>query len=356
MWWTVLEEVENGLYEPLSGDKAAEEASGFSFRRARLIAGAENEYLKTRISLRLEGSPPGLLDAYAVFPLISKRLDLWAGQMKIPSTYEVGLSSTSLDFASRSFFSACVSDWSLCRSPSASSPRFNGARAYLRDLGVAIKGNTGPLRSFFMVSNGFGANRFIGGSERKQEVFANPFGACFIGVRVSCDLLGVEKERSKKQPGTRIRIGGHVSWNNHPNIVLDDERTVLDVRRRSFSVDVRADLGGVLKLTAMYGEGVVGDDFDNDGKADYKYHGYELKAMVTLIKNCLETGVRYDAYYDESYENGFENVLHSWTAGLNYTIKPEIKIQLNCKLKFVESDTLDDTRDDVFMLAAQVKF
>ena len=199
--------------------------------------------------MRLEGSPPGLLDAFATTPVAGSDLALSMGQFKIPSTYEVALSPGDLDFASRTLFSSVVADYSLSRSPSLASPRFYGVRSHDRDMGLGLKGRLGVGRCALMVGNGLGANRFVGGREAKEAVVANDFGAYFYGLRV--DLGREIGEPLAPFRGSSFQAGGHVNWNRHPDVLLDDERTVVDLDRRSWSVDARAAIAGRVRVTAL---------------------------------------------------------------------------------------------------------
>ncbi len=339
--WTAWEQVENGLRQPVTWEDAADVSSGFSLHRVRLSGAWRRGALHARISIRLENSPVTLSDAYGHLPLGGQRAVLYLGQMKIPATYEIGTSSRGLDLLSRSELSGRLADLALCRSPALSSPRFNGARAYLRDAGVGLKGMLemgalGGLDYFLMVGNGLGANRFIGGDEKRQEIYANEVGAYFYGLRL-------ELQPSRYEDG--LRIGGHYSYNHHPNLLLDDKRTVLDLERRSFSADVRLTVLERLRLTAMYGGGVVADDFDHDGKDDYRYSGWELKAILR-IRAGFEAGLRVDTFFDEYYENGREARLLSITAGVNWRPNPHLRLQANYKHKDLDSEVNPELDDD----------
>jgi len=351
LWWTVHEQNENGLLQPLSSDEAAQEASGFSIRRARLWTDLETEHLRARLSLRLEGSPPGLLDAYLAVPLYQQYIELWGGQMKIPSTYEVGLPSADLDFVTRSLLSQRATDLALSQSPSLSSPRFNGVRTYLRDVGVGLKGRVLGGRYFLMVGNGFGANQFIGGSEFKQEIYSNSFGAYFYAGRLGYEILPRAEDGSGDP--VALELGGHFSWNEHPDVVLDDERTVLDVRRRSWSGDLRLWLGKLVKLTGLFGGGAVLDDLDNDDKDDYAYRGWEGALVLSPLPGTLDFAHRYEGFAHERYENGAVDTLHVWTLGASWTPLTELKLQLNYKWKMLDSDREPERDDNALLLMAQ---
>jgi hypothetical protein len=354
LWWTIWEQVENQLRQPHSRDPAADIVSGLSIRRARLAASFEHGALRGRLSLRLEGSPVALSDAYVVLPLAGSRAEFWAGQMKVPSTYEVNASSANLDFVTRSQLSDEIADLSLCTSPALSSPRFNGAKTFQRDLGLALKGRISGCSYFAMVGNGLGANRFVGGAERKQEVYANPPGAHLYALRIVYRLPGASSARGASRWQPDLALGGHVSWNHHPNIVLDDERTVLDLERHSWSLNLRGRVLQRLHATALYGAGVVGDDFDGDGRDDYRYAGWEMKVIAELIAERLFLGLRVDRFTDERYENGYEEHSTAFTFGATVIPRTRTRLQLNYKHKVLDA-AQPDPADDALLLMAQVR-
>jgi hypothetical protein len=354
LWWVALEQVENGLTQPVTHDEAADVASGFSVRRARLEVDGAGRGWHGRLSVRLEGSPPALMDAYAVVPLRAGWAELWAGQMKVPSTYEVDLSSTSLDLMTRSRLSEQITDFALARSPSLAS-RLSGMHAYFRDLGVGLKGRVGSARYFVMIGNGLGAGAFVGGTESKQEIYANRFGAYFYGMRLAYELLSADA-RAGRSPVSALAIGGHATWNHHPDAVLDDKRTVLDIRRSSWSLDAQAEIGGRVALTGMVGGGRVADDFDHDGRTDYRYRGGELKAVTRIIPRTLDVGLRYDTFIDEMYDSGVEETRRTYTAGIACTCRPDLVCRIDYKRNVLESAVAPDLADDSLILAAQFVF
>lgn len=343
LWWTVYEGAENGLRQPVTGEAAADHASGFLLRRVRLTGDFRAGPVRGRVGVRLEGSPIALLDAYAVLPLHGRAAALWAGQMKIPSTYEVEMPKEALDFATLSHVSATATDYALSRSPALAS-KLTGIRTYDRDLGVGVKGAVSALRYFAMIGNGLGANRFVGGPSTRQDVYANSFGAYFYGARLAWRIAPA------------VEIGGHASWNDHPNAVLDDKRTVVDIRRASGSVDLQVAPTRRLAFTAMLGAGRVGDDIDNDGRTDYRYRGGEVKLLAWLLPDRLRAGLRYDAFADESYENGAEDVLHTGTAGVSWHPGPGLRVQLEFQRNVLDSDANPDLDDDLFLLTGQLEF
>ncbi len=354
LWWTIKEETENGKLQPLTGDEAAQEASGFSFRRARLAANISRDVFRAKLELALDGSTR-LSDAYGVWSAIEKKLEVWAGQMKIPSTYEVETPSTELDFATRSTFSRSVTDWSLCRGATVSSP-LQGIRTYLRDMGMGVKGEIGAGGYFLMVGNGLGSNLWIGGAENKQYIFANNAGAYFYGARISYDFAHVLGQNEKEPLFHSITLGGHYCVNRHPELIFKDEKTVMDIDRESWSLDLRVNIMDRLRLTCMVGRGLVLDDFDNDDKIDYVYDGWELKAVAVVIPGRLEVGFRYDTYTEEYFENDTPEELECCTLGVTYAVGPDIRLQLNYKWKSLDSEINPDIDDDVLLLTAQFRF
>ena len=103
------------------------------------------------------------------------------------------------------------------------------------------------------------------------------------------------------------------------------------------------------------GAGVVGDDFDHDDVKDYRYRGWEAKAVYVIVKDELEAGFRVDSYWEEVDENR-SNWMINHTFGVTYKISRSLKLQLNYKRKKLLSKTDPDLDDDVFLLAFQFKF
>lgn len=351
----VYQEAENGLRQSYTGDRAVQSVSGFNFHRARLYAQAHfmRDTLYWRMQLKLEGSP-GLMDAYLAWDPLRRRLVLQAGQMKIPSSYEVGVSAVDLDFSDRTAFSLNVADFSLSRALSANSP-FSGVRTYQRDLGVGLRGELHGWRYFLMAGNGLGANLFIGGRDHKEWVIANRPGAFFYGARLSFDPLGLVRGRLSGFPVQSIRFGGHACINRHADIVLQDERTVADLRRRSWSADVRVDFFGRLRLTGMIGAGLIEDDADYDGNDDLAYGGYELKAVVVVLPGLLEAGYRWDLYRTERSESGAEEDRLTHTAGLAVTPGSHVRIQAETSFRELYSPINPDLDDNLFLVTGQFR-
>lgn len=354
LWWILSEENENGKLQPFTGDEAAQSTSGFSFNRARLTAGLDLDHIRGRLEFGLEGSLR-LLDAYGGWKPEGLKLEVLAGQMKIPSTYEVNAPSSSLDFATRSKFSDEVVNWSLSRGPTVSSPIY-GIRAYLRDTGVAARGEIGPCEYFAMIGNGLGADLWVGGNEKREYVFANEFGDFFYGLRLSCELSELIEPGREKPLLKSLKIGGHFNGNYHQNLIFKDEKTVMDIERESWSFDVQVNLLDRLRLTWMTGRGIVLDDFDNDDKIDYIYKGSEFKAMFVIVPERFEAGFRYDTFVEEFFENESESTFDTYTFGITYSLKPDLRFQLNYKMKELNSRINPDIDDNILLLAAQVSF
>jgi hypothetical protein len=275
--------------------------------------------------------------------------------MKVPATWETEVSSAELDFATRSQFSERVVDWTLIRGPSMSSA-FPGARLYLRDIGLNLGGDLYGFRYAGMIGNGLGPNFYVGGREKKGFLFANAFGAYLYAIRLSFDPMVLVRETFPGFPLRSLRIGGHAAWNVHDEVILNDERTVTDLDRRSWSWDVRADVLGRVRLGWMMGGGIVDDDYDRDGKIDYRYRGWEARCVVVILPGWIEVGFRWDAYRDEKSESGADETMHAYTAGVTLLYEPHLRLQINTKWKILDSRTNPDLDDDVFVLAAQLRF
>jgi hypothetical protein len=334
---------------------AAQEASGFQIHRARIsselrLAGTD---LRGQLELRLERNP-GLLDAWLAWAPWNEAVEVRAGQMKIPSTYEVGTSSAELDFPTRSQFSSKVANWSLSKAANLTSP-FLGLLTYNRDLGISLRAERYGCRAFFMVGNGLGANQYVGGQAWNQYIDGNAFGAFFYGIRLSVDPLPALGILPGGFPVRSVRLGGHASWNHHPELILGDGRTVLDLFRRSWSLDLHIDLLGCVRLTGMTGAGYIEDDANVDDKTDYQYRGWELKVVGVILPGRLEVGFRYDVYWDEKSESGDEKYRYHYTAGLTFLHGRRVRVQAAYTWKVLDSLTDPDIRDDVFILALQLR-
>jgi hypothetical protein len=148
-------------------------------------------------------------------------------------------------------------------------------------------------------------------------------------------------------------VGGHLALNHHPDLVLDDRRTVLDLERRSFSVDLRIGLTDFVRLTGMFGAGVVLDDFDADERDDYQYRGWEGSAVVMPLPGLLHFAYRYEGYADERYENGIVDVLHGFTLGATVFPLDMLRLSLNYKWKRLDSEQEPEIDDDALLLLMQ---
>jgi len=185
-WCSLVEEVENGLTQPGSGDPAAGEASGFNFRQGRLAFQIQSLDGKVAalVRLRLEERTDvlGFWGAYRHAPWLQVAI----GQMKIPATGEVLRADHQLDFISRTTFGRNLCDYALARTPYNSS--IMAIKSYDRDLGLQCSGDLpvhgrGSLAWRLMVANGLGGNRYVGGSESREFLYTNRFGDFYYGGR-----------------------------------------------------------------------------------------------------------------------------------------------------------------------------
>jgi hypothetical protein len=341
-WWIINEENENGIRQSISDDEAVQDASGFALRRARVSLSASlpqyNLYSKAKVEL---ADSVRLLDAwvsYRPYPL----LNLYAGQMKIPSTYEVQSEEFNLDFITKTTFSSKVTNYSLSTAPY-DSPLV-GMNSYSRDVGIGVKGawkanqSRDVLRYFVMVSNGLGANESIGKNENSGLMTSNKFGDYFYGTRA--EVL----------PFDWMTIGGHYNYNKHDDMLYRDKASVIDLNRTSWSTDVQVRLPWDFRVAGLYGEGAVNDNWLDNDKKDYEYTGWEVKVMKGFFKNKLELGVRLDSFGYESNESGVTSYEDHWTYGINYNPIPEVRLQLNYIVKESVIKYEDDPDDNIVFL------
>lgn len=144
-----------------------------------------------------------------------------------------------------------------------------------------------------------------------------------------------------------------MALNHHPDLVLDDRRTVLDLERRSDSADLRLGITDFVRLAGMFGAGVVLDDFDADQLDDYAFRGREASALVMPLPHILHFGYRYEGFAEERYENGTVDVLHAFTLGATVMPLSMLKLGLSYKWKLLDSDQEPDIDDDVRLLQVQ---
>jgi hypothetical protein len=344
VWWNVYEQNENGVQQSGTKDNAADVASGFNIKQARLTYDYNKSPFSARAQVRFE-ERVALLDCYISWQPCHLA-QLYIGQMKVPSTYEALAPDKNLDFISRSSLSKVLTDWSLSRPPYFSP--FYGNRSDYRDMGIGIKGNLGiktipDLASYFlMVSNGLGANLSIGSNESKEFILSNNFGDFFYGARLELSPISL------------IKLGGHYSLNKHNNILYNDGKTILDFKRHSWSVDMSLELL-FLRFVAMYGEGEVDDDYFQANVTNSNYSGWETKLLAEIIKNKLQLGVRFDRYTDK-YLNGFPIDQDNLTFGLNFLPTSNVRVQLNYIKKITDDVTQPDLNDDIVFFNFQCYF
>lgn len=338
-WWVIYEENENGILQEVSKDKAAQSASGFYLNRARIILYPSlPEYkLFSKLQVQLEGDVQ-LLDAWLSYRPISL-VNIYVGQMKVPSTYEVATNEFDLDFITRSAFSRNVVNYSLLKTPYESP--FRGLNSHMRDLGIGIKGSWDAgqdrdvFRYFVMIGNGLGSNLNIGGSGNPGFMVGNKFGDYFYGIR------------AEALPFEWMTIGGHYNYNVHNNMLFNDKKTVYDIDRTSWSADCRLKLPWGFRATGMYGQGVIDDNWLRIDKKNYEYAGWEAKVFKEFFNDKLELGVRYDSYGYEINESGQTIDENDWTFGINYKPISFVRLQLNYMIKDTVHPYEKDLRDNV---------
>jgi len=344
--WLIHEQNENGVRQPGSGDPSAEEASGFSFRQGRLgFYFISDEYdLEALLRFKLE-EQTGVIDFHGAWKP-AREFELYVGQMKIPSTAEVGTRDHLLDFVARTSFGRNVGDYSMARTPYISP--FLGTNANNRDLGVAVKGDFGDgavswLRYFIMVGNGLGGNRYVGGKDKTEFVYANNFGDYFYGARLA------------SEPADWLRVGGHYSLNRHEGAIYQDKKSVVDLDRESWSADLRLLLPWGMSVEGFYGEGNI-DDYWTSQEYVYDYSGYGVWVVQAIFDGRLELAARYDCFITEFDQNEDETEQNNWTFGVNWRPNPYLRTQLNYVWKDTVNESVDDLDDDILYLNVQFMF
>ena len=360
LWFTAYEQMEEAeeLHQFPSGDAAATATTGFSLYRARVGADLRllDRLLEFNTQVRLEKNV-SLLDLYLGLHL-APWLSLYIGQFKIPAPAEALASSRDLDFIFRPDITEYLVDFSLSRTTYPSS-LFYGVYNYLRDFGVGVKGEVdlghGRLRYFFMTGNGLGANLFISGRAKPEYILTNP-GQLFTGLRIEAiDFFGL------------LTVGGHINYNWHDNMVFNSGRTVVDIKRITYSTDATVRIPGTgIRLGGLFGEGEIRDDYDDDGRTDLHYSGWECRLLWRINdlfsrllpapfweRHAFELGIRFDTYSREWNQSGERIVLRNWTFGLNYLFDRYLKVQINYVVKLTDDPSLYDLDDDILLLSVQ---
>ncbi len=360
LWFTIHEQMEEAeeLYQFPSGDPGATETTGFSLYRARVGADLHllDRLLEFNCQMRLEKNA-SLLDLYVSLHA-APWLSFYFGQFKIPAPAEALTFSGDLDFIFRPDITEYLVDFSLSRTTYPSS-LFYGVYNYLRDFGLGLKGEVdlgpGRLGYFFMAGNGLGANLFISGRAKPGYILTNP-GQLFTGLRVEArDFFGV------------LTVGGHLNYNWHDNMVFNSGRKVIDVKRIAYSGDATVRIPGTgIRLGGLYGQGEVRDDYDDDGRTDLVYSGWECR-LIWRVNNLLarllpapfwerhafELGARYDYYVREWNQAGEQVIQQNWTFGVNYFFDRYLKVQLDYVVKVTEDPSRYDLDDDILLLLVQ---
>jgi len=345
-WWTVHEQVENNLRQQGSDDVAASEASGFNFRQGRLAFSllSPDQKIEALIRIRLE-ERTDIIDFWGAYHA-APALNIFIGQMKIPSTGEVLTEDHRLDFISRTTFGRQVSDYSLSRTPFISS--LMASKSYDRDLGIACKGTIrcrgeDRFSYFLMVGNGIGSNKYISGGESDEFVYTNGFGHFYYGMRLEAMLP------------PWLTLGAHGSLNKHDDMALSNRGPVYDLDRQAWTVDCSAQLPWKQKIYAFYGDGSM-DDFIEAQRYRYDYQGWGLWVLQNVLADRIELGFRFDSFTSEFASDGNENTQKNWTAGVNYQPQRYFRMQLNYITKQTENAYEPDFDDDIVYLNAQFIF
>ncbi len=345
-WWVIQEQNENGIMQIRTEDDAAREASGFNLKRARisLLPSAPQYNLYAKVQAEFS-QQVNLLDAWISYRPVPF-FNLYVGQMKIPSTYEVLTDEYSLDFITRTVFSQKVVNYSLATS-TYEGP-LTGLDAHLRDVGIGFQGSWDAgqkwdvIKYFVMVGNGLGANFSIGNAESPGFMVSNNFGDYLYGARL--ELAPLEW----------IKLGGHYDYNVHHNMLFRDRATVLDLDRTSWSTDLTIKTPWGLRAVGMYGEGVIADDWLTLDKKDYQYEGWETRVIQGFFNDRLELAARFDTYRWETNESGEPSHEDHWTYGVNWKPIPQMRLQLDYLTKTTVIAFEKDLNDNIVFLNIEV--
>jgi hypothetical protein len=359
-WFTLVEQMEDaqGLFQHITNDPAADFTSGYRLARLRMKLDYTFLHDKVGISglLKLEGDP-GMLDVNARW-MPWKWLTVQIGQMRIPSTAENLRSDRDLPFVLRTDLSDALADFALSRTNYPSS-LMHGNRSYRRDFGLAVKGRYKgrhfAARAFLMMGNGLGANLFISGDTARGFLITNK-AQFFWGARVEIEPWP-----------QHLVLGGHASYNRHDNVVFNSGRAVLDIDRLSGSADLELRFKRLgLRLGGLGGYGEINEDFNVDGRTDFRYWGgsgyllWNLQPMLRRatggrfgIHHHIVLAFRYERYASNWDENPEWTLQTTYTAGVTYRYQNHVKLQLNAVLRRTDRPFQPDLNDDLYVLSLQ---
>jgi len=238
---------------------------------------------------------------------------------------------------------------------------FYGNKSWRRDAGVGLTGDidvrVGTLRYLAVVSNGLGANLFVGGGSAEFLLTNGP--QFFYGARVDLlDLFGV------------ARVGGHVCRNKHDNVVFNSGRMVYDLDRFSWSVDAGFQVPGTgVRAQGMYGAGRIDDDFDSDGRRDLAYSGGEARLIWRLDPllavlgtgwsgetHHLELAGRYDLEHRVADEAPGAIRKQTVTLGASYAYGETAAVRVNWVQRWTRDPSAPDLDDDAVLLDVTIGF
>ncbi len=345
-WWILREEVENGLYQNGSMDRAADVASGFNFRAGRLAVAWESDDHRTGITVRLRLEDRiDLLDFYGRWAC-RPWLRLYVGQMRIPSTREGLASPFETDFIGKSTFARYVSDYSLSRIPYISSVM--AVRSYDRDTGISLKGGLESggrevLTWSLMVSNGIGAGSYIGGREDEGFIYTNRAGDHYYGGRIEAS------------PVSGMVLGLHASRNRHEDVSLGDRGPVIDFDRRVLTLDLQAETPWGQRIYSFYGDGDM-DDYSLAEDYVFEYTGWGLSMIQPFFGGMFELCARFDRFETRYETGGTVSCQDNLTAGLNYLPDKRIRVMLNYLVKDTDRSSQPDLADDILYLDMRFAF
>ncbi|MCP4550211.1 MAG: hypothetical protein GY835_27435 [bacterium] len=342
-WWTLYEQVENGLHQAGSEEEAVDVASGFNLQQGRLGFSflSDDEKFAGVVRLRLE-ERPDILDFYGVWHL-KPSLMLMIGQMKIPGSKELLTPGHKRDFIIKSVMAENLADYSLSRTPYISS--IMSAKSWDRDLGLAVKGNLSGRRGsrfdyLLMLGNGLGAGKFIGG-DSDEFLYTNRPGDWLYAGRLNLSV-------------SRLALGLHGSFNRHKDVAVGNRGPVFDLDRRVIGGDVEVTLPRGLRLSGFYCRGWM-DDFWTSTRYDYDFDGFGIQGMLSFADGW-ETGARFDSMGNEFHNDGYVTTDERFTWGLNYQPRPFLRLQLNYVRMNLEDEFIEDIADNALHLNVEFIF
>jgi len=143
---------------------------------------------------------------------------------------------------------------------------------------------------------------------------------------------------------------------------------VYDLDRLTYSADLRVKVPVTgLRVAGMVGGGRVDDDYDDDGRVDLRFVGWDVRLIWSLgeafgsslsgsfgREHDVQLTGRYDWYQSEWNGVGDEVEQKEITLGVNYLYRSFVRVMLDAILRRTDEPGMPDLADDGLLLSFQI--